>query len=164
LSRYGDYVIVGVHNDSVVNQIHGLNLPILTMQERVLSVLGCKVTFMPHIVLIQFFDLPAVLQWVDDVLLDAPYILTREIISSLRISVVLRGTVGPSANPDPSLPDPFAAAAELGIQQTIEVLVRISVIGAALTTQFSRCRLRGRLRSMTSSEGSRVSRICWLKS
>jgi ethanolamine-phosphate cytidylyltransferase len=40
----GDYVLVGVHRDSVVNQRRGHNLPILTMHERVLSVLGCKVT------------------------------------------------------------------------------------------------------------------------
>jgi ethanolamine-phosphate cytidylyltransferase len=48
--RYGDYVIVGVYNDSVVNRIHGLNLPILTMQERVLSVLGCKVSSTIYVV------------------------------------------------------------------------------------------------------------------
>jgi hypothetical protein len=36
-------VIVGVHNDSVVNQRRGMNLPIMNMHERVLSVLGCKV-------------------------------------------------------------------------------------------------------------------------
>jgi ethanolamine-phosphate cytidylyltransferase len=41
--RLGDYVIVGVHNDSVVNQRRGMNLPIMNMHERVLSVLGCKV-------------------------------------------------------------------------------------------------------------------------
>jgi hypothetical protein len=41
--RLGDYVIVGVHNDSTVNQRRGLNLPIMNMHERVLSVLGCKV-------------------------------------------------------------------------------------------------------------------------
>lgn len=105
--QYGDYVIVGVYNDRVVNEIHGLNLPILTMQERVLSVLGCK--------------------WVDDVLLDAPYILTRDMISSLRISVVLKGSVGPSSNPDPSLPDPFAAAAEMGILQQVDASWPITV-------------------------------------
>jgi ethanolamine-phosphate cytidylyltransferase len=43
LYRLGDYVIVGVHNDSVVNQRRGMNLPIMNMHERVLSVLGCKV-------------------------------------------------------------------------------------------------------------------------
>lgn len=45
----GDYVIVGVHNDHVVNKRQGMNLPILTLQERVLSVLGCKVDFCAHL-------------------------------------------------------------------------------------------------------------------
>lgn len=42
--RQGDYVIVGVHNDQVVNAQRGSNLPIMNLHERVLSVLGCKVT------------------------------------------------------------------------------------------------------------------------
>jgi ethanolamine-phosphate cytidylyltransferase len=41
--KLGDYVIVGVHNDQVVNSLRGSNLPILNLNERVLSVLGCKV-------------------------------------------------------------------------------------------------------------------------
>lgn len=36
-------MIVGVHNDSEVNQRRGNNLPIMNLHERVLSVLGCKV-------------------------------------------------------------------------------------------------------------------------
>ena len=71
--KHGDYVIVGVHNDSVTNCHRGMNLPIMNLQERVLSVLGCK--------------------YVDDVLIDAPYIVNREMISSLRISKVIQGTV-----------------------------------------------------------------------
>lgn len=64
----GDYLIVGVHSDSVVNERKGSNLPIMSMQERVLSVSGCK-----HC---------------DDVLLDAPYHITAEVIEHLRVDVV----------------------------------------------------------------------------
>lgn len=70
--QFGDYVIVGVHNDNVVNQQRGSNLPIMNLHERVLSVLGCK--------------------YVDDVLIDAPFIITQEMISSLKIDVVLKGS------------------------------------------------------------------------
>jgi ethanolamine-phosphate cytidylyltransferase len=42
--RFGDYVIAGVHGDSVVNSHRGMNLPIMNLHERVLSVLGCKVS------------------------------------------------------------------------------------------------------------------------
>ena len=71
---YGDYLIVGVFNDSIVNQYHESsveksNLPIMNMQERVLSVLGCR--------------------YADDVLIDAPYVISREMVHSLHISVVL---------------------------------------------------------------------------
>jgi len=70
--KLGDYLIVGVHNDQVVNRIRGMNYPILNMQERVLSVLACR--------------------YVDDVVIDAPYVITREMISSLNISLVCVGS------------------------------------------------------------------------
>src|SRR5690349_21615559 len=39
----GDYLIVGLHTDPVVNQYKGSNYPIMNLHERVLSVLACKV-------------------------------------------------------------------------------------------------------------------------
>ena len=54
--QLGSYIIVGVHNDQVVNRQRGSNHPIMNLHERVLSVLGCK--------------------YVDDVLIDAPKIIT----------------------------------------------------------------------------------------
>ncbi len=68
---FGDYIIVGIYNDEVVNSNLGINLPILSLHERVLSVLGCK--------------------FVDDVLIDAPYTVTKEMIDSLNIAVVVKG-------------------------------------------------------------------------
>ena len=68
----GDYLIVGIHGDAVVNKRRGMNLPLLNLHERVLSVLGCR--------------------FVDDVLIDAPKTITREMISSLNIAEVIRGT------------------------------------------------------------------------
>lgn len=69
----GDYVIVGVHNDYEVNRRRGLNYPIMSLHERVLSVLGCK--------------------FVDDVLIDAPYCITEDMVASLKINVVVTGSV-----------------------------------------------------------------------
>lgn len=68
----GTYLIVGVHNDAVVNHYRGLNYPIMNLHERVLSVLGCK--------------------YVDDVLIDAPWQITKEMIASLNIAVAVHGT------------------------------------------------------------------------
>ena len=39
----GDYLVVGVLGDDIVNRHRGLNYPILNLNERVLSVMGCKV-------------------------------------------------------------------------------------------------------------------------
>lgn len=55
--EYGDYLIAGVHSDEVVNAQRGLNMPIMNLNERVLSVLGCA--------------------YVNDVLIDAPLQITR---------------------------------------------------------------------------------------
>jgi ethanolamine-phosphate cytidylyltransferase len=71
--KMGDYLIVGIHADSIVNARYGYNLPIMNLQERVLSVLGCKN--------------------VDDVLIDAPYTITGDMISSLKISTVVKSSV-----------------------------------------------------------------------
>lgn len=60
-----------MHGDAVVNRHRGMNLPLMNLHERVLSVLGCR--------------------FVDDVVIDAPYIITSEVISSLGISEVLHG-------------------------------------------------------------------------
>jgi len=124
----GDYIIVGVHNDYEVNRRRGLNYPIMSLHERVLSVLGCK--------------------WVDDVLIDAPYSVTEDMIASLKINVVVKGTVADcgssssSSSPiSPSTPprrfadnngsidigpdgidleDPFAVPRRLGILQVVQ--------------------------------------------
>ena len=41
--KEGDYLIVGLHTDAVVNHYRGYNYPIMNLHERVLSVLACKV-------------------------------------------------------------------------------------------------------------------------
>ena len=61
---------MGIHNDAVVNKARGMNLPVLNLHERVLSVLGCR-----H---------------VDDVLIDAPYEITEDMLASLRIAEVIQ--------------------------------------------------------------------------
>lgn len=41
--KQGDYLIVGLHTDPIVNKYKGSNYPIMNIHERVLSVLACKV-------------------------------------------------------------------------------------------------------------------------
>ena len=39
----GSYIVVGLHDDVVVNRYKGSNHPIMNLQERVMSVLACRV-------------------------------------------------------------------------------------------------------------------------
>lgn len=55
-----------------MNRVRGYNLPLMNVHERVLSVLGCR--------------------YVDDVLIDAPYIISPEMIASLNIAEVIHGS------------------------------------------------------------------------
>lgn len=90
----GDFLIVGVHSDEEVNKQRGSNHPIMAMHERVLSVLGCR--------------------YVDDVLIDAPWQITREMIATLNITVVARGTIRDYAEGF-SMCDPHKVPITLGI-------------------------------------------------
>ncbi|OQR94192.1 ethanolamine-phosphate cytidylyltransferase [Achlya hypogyna] len=93
----GDYLIVGVHNDAIVNKHRGLNYPIMNLHERVLSVLGCR--------------------YVDDVLIDAPWQITKEMIASLRLATVVHGSHREME--DVSTEDPYKFAREAGIYKEL---------------------------------------------
>eukprot|EP00929_Paragymnodinium_shiwhaense_P039571 TRINITY_DN20776_c0_g1_i1.p1 TRINITY_DN20776_c0_g1~~TRINITY_DN20776_c0_g1_i1.p1 ORF type:complete len:495 (+),score=101.43 TRINITY_DN20776_c0_g1_i1:146-1630(+) len=97
--KLGDHLVVGVHGDAVVNRHRGSNFPIMAMQERVLSVLGCRYT--------------------DDVLLDAPWDITREMIATLQISVVVRGTCCDGWGENASA-DPHAVPIQMGIHTELK--------------------------------------------
>lgn len=97
----GSYLIVGVHNDAVVNRHRGMNFPIMNLHERVLSVLGCK--------------------FVDDVLIDAPWQVTKEMVASLNISVVVHGTHrDPNHMEDFSLEEHYKYACDNGLFKLIK--------------------------------------------
>lgn len=91
----GDYLIVGVHSDAVVNQRRGMNLPLLNLHERVLSVLGCR--------------------YVDDVLIDAKYQITPDMIASLNIAEVVHGTYTDDTDDSEELEIRYKYAKEAGI-------------------------------------------------
>ncbi|CAF1008234.1 unnamed protein product [Rotaria sordida] len=68
---FGDYLIVGIHSDRVVNQYKGSNHPIMNLHERVLSVLACR--------------------YVDEVVIGAPYAVTMDLINHFKVSLVIHG-------------------------------------------------------------------------
>lgn len=67
----GDYLLVGIYNDGVVNNYRGGSHPVLNLNERVLSVLSNK-----H---------------VSDIVIDPPYVVSKEMIAALNISIVVQG-------------------------------------------------------------------------
>lgn len=106
----GDFLVVGIHEDRIINQIKGSNYPLMNTIERVLGVLSCR--------------------YVDDVVIGAPYCVTKEFMSSrsLNISVVVHGK-------QPSLPgangeDPYAYPKEVG--KYIEVETEFSYLTATV--------------------------------
>eukprot|EP01138_Halocafeteria_seosinensis_P006480 gb/GECG01006624.1/.p1 GENE.gb/GECG01006624.1/~~gb/GECG01006624.1/.p1 ORF type:complete len:470 (+),score=67.09 gb/GECG01006624.1/:1-1410(+) len=71
--KYGTFLIAGIYSDEVSNKLRGSGHPILNLHERTLSVLSC--------------------QYVDEVIMDAPWRIERDMLQSMNISVVARGTV-----------------------------------------------------------------------
>lgn len=65
----GNYLIVGLHTDQVVNRYKGSNYPIMSLHQRVLSVLACR-----H---------------VDQVIIGAPYKVTNELLEQFKASIVI---------------------------------------------------------------------------
>ncbi|KAJ3142582.1 Ethanolamine-phosphate cytidylyltransferase [Irineochytrium annulatum] len=92
----GDYLLVGIHDDTVVNQIRGGNYPIMNVHERALSVLACK--------------------YVDEVIIGAPYSVTKDVLETVfKVSLVVHGTT--ECEPDVDGRDPYALPKELRIYQ-----------------------------------------------
>lgn len=69
----GDYLIVGVHDDQTVNYYKGSNFPIMSLHDRVMCVLSTK--------------------FVDEVIIGAPWVITKELITGFNIKIIVQGTV-----------------------------------------------------------------------
>ncbi|XP_044737621.1 ethanolamine-phosphate cytidylyltransferase [Chrysoperla carnea] len=67
----GDYLIVGLHTDPVVNRYKESNYPIMNLHERVLSVLACK--------------------YVSEVVIGAPYKITKNLLDHFNVHIVCHG-------------------------------------------------------------------------
>ena len=88
-----------------------MNLPVLNLHERVLSILGCR--------------------YVNDVLIDAPYKVSSDMITTLGIDEIVQGEIDEYCQP---LPDPssinlsrYQSAIERGIFHTVQVNVSFRI-------------------------------------
>ncbi|OHT08813.1 cytidyltransferase-related domain containing protein [Tritrichomonas foetus] len=92
----GDYLVVGVHDDPTIEALMCPYMPIMTLQERVLNVLSMK--------------------YVDDVIIGAPYIITKELMDQIEPAIVIEGSSPTRTNED----DAFKVPKQLGIFTQIE--------------------------------------------
>ncbi|XP_055595090.1 ethanolamine-phosphate cytidylyltransferase isoform X2 [Uranotaenia lowii] len=103
---YGDYLIVGLHTDPVVNVYKGGNYPIMNLHERVLSVLACK--------------------YVNEVVIGAPYSVTKDLMDHFNVDLVCHGQTHIAADVDNV--DPYAVPKQMGKFMLIDS-------GNAITTE-----------------------------
>ena len=96
----GDYLLVGVHSDDAV--LAHKRKTILTMEERVACIAGCR--------------------YVDEVLPDAPWITDRGWIAKHNINLVVHG----NDYSQEDLNKTHAAAIEMGILRTVDYTPGIS--------------------------------------
>ncbi|KAH7288475.1 hypothetical protein KP509_31G027600 [Ceratopteris richardii] len=96
----GDFLLVGIHTDQTVSSNRGPHHPIMNLHERSLSVLACR--------------------YVDEVIIGAPWTITKDMITTFNISLVVHGTVAENSDLLNEEDDPYKAAKELGIFKLIE--------------------------------------------
>ncbi|PAV77246.1 hypothetical protein WR25_17907 [Diploscapter pachys] len=94
-AKLGDYLIVGILSDQVVNEYKGSNHPIMSLHERVLSVLAYKP--------------------VNEVVIGAPLAVTGEILDRFNVSVVANGIIHQHHDEDYDGPDPYEEPKKRGI-------------------------------------------------
>ena len=68
----GDCLLVGLHTDSILRAAHGPGHPIMSLHERALCVMANK--------------------YVDDTIIGVPWTVTKDLIASMHISVVVCGS------------------------------------------------------------------------
>ncbi|RUS34869.1 hypothetical protein BC938DRAFT_478120 [Jimgerdemannia flammicorona] len=118
----GDYLLVGVHDDQTVNAIKGVNYPLMNLHERVLSVLACRVSYsstLNAIVTTQPFFGMIPLFYVDEVIIGAPYSVTKDVLGKVyKVDIVAHGNT--PAETDVDGKDPYELPKSLGIYVEVE--------------------------------------------
>lgn len=113
----GDYLIVGLHTDPVVNAYKGSNYPIMNIHERVLSVLACKVKKRKTIFTRIWAHFKMLIyswssQYVNEVVIGAPYGVTKDLMQHFKVDVVCHGQTAIALENDRH--DPYAIPKTMG--------------------------------------------------
>ncbi|KAI7989582.1 Ethanolamine-phosphate cytidylyltransferase [Camellia lanceoleosa] len=109
--QLGDFLLVGIHSDHIVSEQRGMHHPIMHLHERSLSVLACR--------------------YVDEVIIGAPLEVTRDMITTFNISLVVHGTVAESNTFLNGKTDPYAVPKSMGIFQMLQSPKNITTTSVA---------------------------------
>jgi len=96
----GDFLLVGIHTDHTVSTTRGPHRPIMNLHERSLSVLACR--------------------YVDEVIIGAPWEVSKDMITTFNISLVVHGTIAENMDFLKEESNPYAVPMALGIYQQLE--------------------------------------------
>ncbi|VFQ71103.1 unnamed protein product [Cuscuta campestris] len=96
----GDFLLVGIHTDQTVSAHRGAHRPIMNLHERSLSVLACR--------------------YVDEVIIGAPREVSKDMITTFNISLVVHGTVAEDNDFQKEEGNPYAIPKSMGIFEILE--------------------------------------------
>ncbi|CAN1799224.1 Ethanolamine-phosphate cytidylyltransferase [Linum perenne] len=98
--QLGDFLLVGVHTDQIVSQHRGKYYPIMHLHERSLSAMACR--------------------YVDEVIIGAPWEVSKDLITTFNISVVVHGSVAEHNSISTGESDPYAVPKAMGIFRMLD--------------------------------------------
>lgn len=96
----GDFLLVGIHTDLNVSANRGAHRPIMNLHERSLSVLACR--------------------YVDEVIIGAPWEVSKDMITTFNISLVVHGTVAEINDFQKKEGNPYAVPISMGIFKILD--------------------------------------------
>lgn len=96
----GDFLLVGIHTDQTVSAKRGVHRPIMNLHERSLSVLACR--------------------YVDEVIIGAPLEVSKDMITTFDISLVVHGTVAEESDFKNEQHNPYEVPISMGIFKVLE--------------------------------------------
>ncbi|MFS7976431.1 putative ethanolamine-phosphate cytidylyltransferase [Helianthus anomalus] len=96
----GDFLLVGIHTDQTVTANRGVHRPIMNLHERSLSVLACR--------------------YVDEVIIGAPWEISKDMITTFNISLVVHGTVAEDDDFEKHDRDPYEVPKSMEIFKVLE--------------------------------------------
>ncbi|GAA0164806.1 nucleotidyltransferase [Lithospermum erythrorhizon] len=98
--QQGDFLLVGIYGDQTVSELRGARFPLMNLHERSLSVLACR--------------------YVDEVIMGAPLVISKDVVTTFNISLVVHGSVSERNSFLDGKADPYEVPRSMGIFRMLE--------------------------------------------